>query len=461
MKMLKTTFLFSCALLLIASTAWAAFVADDTNCKDANIDAICKTVEQTQCDSYMKQCLAFFEAKAKIFDQGAKQAQGQAKTLKNEIGSLQSKISKLDNEISKNNILVKDLSLQVNKTSASISEASFKIEDLRQRLSVLLREIQQSDNQSALEVFLSQNDINDMADELMALESFSSQNKDFLESAVDLKDYLQNQKVKLSDQKDKLEDVIEVKEDLKEQNQALKQQKDVVLKTTKQQEAEFLKYKTQAEVEAAKIRSRIFELAGVSDSTKAPSFGEALAIAQKVATQIGVRPAFVLAIFAQETRIGKNVGKCYIAGANGLSAVGKKVMRPNQAAPFIEICKAAGLDFTKTPVSCPAPQIGCTYGGAMGPAQFMPTTWNLFKDQISAYVGHAPNPWNFTDAMYAASLFLKDAGANANAYGERTAAKRYFGGDYGYPSGVAAKATCIQTFIDTGTMSASCQAKLF
>jgi len=136
-------------------------------------------------------------------------------------------------------------------------------------------------------------------------------------------------------------------------------------------------------------------------------------------------------------------------------------MRPAQAVQFINICAEAGIDFLKTPVSCPAPQIGCTYGGAMGPAQFMPSTWYLFKNQVAAYVGHAPNPWNFTDAMYAASLFLKDAGANANAYGERTAAKRYFGGDYGYPSGVAAKATCIQTFIDTGAMSASCQAKLF
>ena len=99
----------------------------------------------------------------------------------------------------------------------------------------------------------------------------------------------------------------------------------------------------------------------------------------------------------------------------------------------------------------------------MGPAQFIPTTWNLFKNQVIANTGRgSANPWNVEDSFYACGLFLKDAGASASGYGEANAAARYFGtGVYGYPQGVKQRADCIQSFIDTGAMSASCQAMIF
>lgn len=66
----------------------------------------------------------------------------------------------------------------------------------------------------------------------------------------------------------------------------------------------------------------------------------------------------------------------------------------------------------------------------MGPAQFIPTTWLLFEDSVSAITGNTPaNPWNPLDAFVASALLLRDNGAAARTYNaEHTAALKYLAG---------------------------------
>ncbi len=460
----KTIFLIVAGICAAGLIGAADFKADNNVCEDAAMQKFCDANDPNACQEALKKCLAFYEDIAKVYNESVKDTQAKSKTLSGEISIIQSKIKKLANDIAKNSLMIKDLGIQVKNTSNTISETERNIDNLTGKLRDVLVEIYKEDVRTPAEIFFSGENLTESVDNFIAFKSISYRNEVLLQNIEDLKTNLEKQKEQLNTQKDELEDSVAKQEVQKNQNLSLKEQKNQILTKTKGEEALYKKFQTEAEQKATKIRAQIFELAGgsVSGISKAPSFGEAIEFAKQAGNAVGVRPAFILGIFAQETRIGKNVGRCYVADDRGYGANGKPVMSPKQTPSFISICNAAGIDFTKTPVSCPAPQIGCKYGGAMGPAQFMPTTWDLFKDQIASYVGHAPNPWNTLDAFYAAALFVKDAGATASGSGELRAASRYFGSSkYGYQNQVAVKADCVQTFMDQGTMSSKCESLLF
>ena len=69
------------------------------------------------------------------------------------------------------------------------------------------------------------------------------------------------------------------------------------------------------------------------------------------------------------------------------------------------------------------------YGGAMGPAQFIPSTWMMYKDQIKAVLGKPGDPWDIKNAFLASGLYLKNAGADQQTYNaEWRPAMIYFAG---------------------------------
>jgi membrane-bound lytic murein transglycosylase B len=109
-----------------------------------------------------------------------------------------------------------------------------------------------------------------------------------------------------------------------------------------------------------------------------------------------------------------------------------KVMRAdatrNDVAVFLELMQKLGRDPYSTPVSCPIGGVG--YGGAMGPSQFIPTTWKGLENKIAAAVGASvADPWNPKHAVMATAIFLKDLGAaRRTPSAETEAAGRYYAG---------------------------------
>ncbi|GMX57835.1 MAG: hypothetical protein YFSK_1650 [Candidatus Yanofskyibacterium parasiticum] len=166
----------------------------------------------------------------------------------------------------------------------------------------------------------------------------------------------------------------------------------------------------------------------------APSFNEAYDIAQWVEGITGVRPAFLLAVLTAESNLGKNVGGCYMTddatGAGVRISTGAdiaRVMKPTRdVVPFIEIVNALGKDPHKMPVSCP---MSYGYGGAMGPAQWIPSTWKLYSSRLQSILGRPDDPWNEKDSFLATGLYLGDYGASERTReAEWRAAMIYFAG---------------------------------
>ena len=221
----------------------------------------------------------------------------------------------------------------------------------------------------------------------------------------------------------------------RKESESTKGEKDYLLEKTKGKESEYQKLLTETQKKVAEIQSRIFELIGVPEKF---TFGEGYELAKAIEKITGVRPAFLLAIITQESNIFEkmNVGQCYLTdlktGDGERAFDGKpvaKIMKPSRdVEPFLEITKELGRDPYNTPVSCPIPSVG-GYGGAMGPAQFIPSTWMRYRDGVKEITGKAADPWDIKDAFLAAALYLADYGAaKQTPDSEWKAAMIYFSG---------------------------------
>ena len=101
--------------------------------------------------------------------------------------------------------------------------------------------------------------------------------------------------------------------------------------------------------------------------------------------------------------------------------------------PFKAVTASLGLNINTTPVSCPQYVNGRRYGwgGAMGPAQFIPSTWVAYASEVSSLTNHNPaNPWVIEDAFVAAAVKLARGGATAQTRAtEGAASKAYYSGN--------------------------------
>jgi len=353
------------------------------------------------------------------------------KTLENKIYILQNTIKKLDLQISQSNIIIKDLGLQITDTETSIDKTALKIEESKISLSGILQEVYEEDQRPLIEILISEG-ISDFFDNLVALEALNTKNQELLINIKALKSYLEDQKQSLDDEKSGLEKQVAIQTLQRQQSNATKSEQDSLLKLTEAEYQKQLAEKSNAEKQAQAIRSRIFELIGIPE---APTFEEAYNIAKFVSEQVNIRPALLLAVLTQESNIGKNVGQCYLkdlttgSGVRVGGAAISKVMKPSRdIQPFLQITEALGRDPLNTPVSCPIPSVG-GYGGAMGPAQFIPSTWMIYKNRLAELKGGAADPWNINDAFLAAAVYLSDIGATKKTYDyEWCAALSYFAG---------------------------------
>lgn len=394
------------------------------------------------CGSFTAQAVSEDELKKELEEIEA-EISVQSKILestKAESTSIQRDISILNAKIKKEQLNIKAKNIKINGLSKDISTKSKDIENLEQKIkrgkdsiATLIKKTDQIDKSSMIEVMLSDTDLSQFFIDIDSFDSIKRSLRLLISDVNETKDLTEKEKELLTVKKDQETDArmaIEAEKRRVEKNETEKKR---LLSINKKQEKEYAEILKERESRAAKIRTALFAL---RDSVAIP-FGDALKYANLASAKTGVRPAFLLAILTQESNLGQNVGSCYLKNSDTGESVSMKNgkvfsngMKPSRdVRPFMEITKSVGRDPFNTPVSCP--QAGVSgWGGAMGPSQFIPSTWQLFKSRIASIVGKSvPNPWEPKDAIVASSIYLGDLGADNESYSaQRNAACKYYSG---------------------------------
>ncbi len=346
----------------------------------------------------------------------SKQQEGES--LKRDIDIINAEIAQAKIAISARTLSISKLSGEIDGQTQNINYLGGEIEKTTKTLSEFLRKIHNNDQRSFAELALAYGNLAGFFNELESMSQLQNSLQDSLHKFDNLKSQDEKARDDLSTQKQEemeLRALQELQKKTLDQNQNTKK---TLLKDTKGQESEYQKILKDKQKNAASIRSQLFLLNGSS----AISFDKALEYANLAEKATGVRPAFLLGVITEESNLGQNVGK----GSWTVDLAGSRCAKQRDA--FLQITSELGLDPNLTPVSKKSWYGYC--GGAMGPAQFIPTTWQLYKSRVSKVTGHnPPSPWVPVDAFIAAALLLDDNGAIAGNYNaEWTAAMKYLAG---------------------------------
>lgn len=339
--------------------------------------------------------------------------QAERQSLERDVAILDAQIKDAQLEIRQRNLAIKRLTDGITDKEAAIKILDTKVEQGQVSMAQMIRRTREIDDTTLVELILN----GSLSDLFVEVDNFQTVQEAldtaFKEMAIARED--------LADRKDALFMQQQEEEELRQlqvlQQKSLQRSEDAkqqLVKAAKGEESVYQRTIAEQTKTAGEIRARLFEL---RDSGAIP-FGKAYEYAKEASAATGVRPALILGVLAQESNLGENVG----------TGNWNDDMHPTRDRPvFKTLMEELGLDPDTQRVS-KKPWYG--WGGAMGPAQFIPSTWVMYKERIGELSGHnPPNPWDARTAIFASALLMADNGADAGTRAsERLAALRYFAG---------------------------------
>lgn len=362
-------------------------------------------------------------------------------SLERDIDIIEGEIQQAQLGIQARAVAIEQLSDQIGEKEVVLSILEEQSERQQESLADLVRKSALIDDYSLVEVMLSKESFSEFFTDVAVFQNIKESLNESLtilhgihRDTIEQMNQLENKQeteaeMKIIQELEKKE--IERKEDAKTQ----------ILTITKGEEAQYQVLLESQKKTAAQLRNALFELLGGGGSIPLP---EAISLAQYASGVTGVDAALILAILQQETELGGNLGGCLFTD----STSARPVMHPTRDEPiFLAIAEILGFNPQTRTVSCPLIQNGTRvgWGGAMGPSQFIPSTWAIYGGIVSTGSGYTydqssdairringgstpANPFNNQDAFIATALLLRDNGANGSFASDRLAALRYYAG---------------------------------
>ncbi len=383
--------------------------------------------------------LAATEKEIAQWESVLKQTKQGTASLERDASALQAKINEAKAFIRQRQIQIEQLTRDIGLKNQTIAELEKKIGNGKESMAAIIKQSNEIGSYSLFEIMLSNKRLSEF---LIDVDSYGSINESLEVQFNEIRN-LQN---KTAEERKTLDSKRTAEADKKAEIETQKKkveldeaEKKRLININKNQEKTYAQVLAEKQKKAAQIRAALFALR----DTEGIAFGDALKYATLASQKTGVRPALILAILTQESDLGKNQGSCLVNNIENGDGAGKntgtlfeQVMKaPRDTVPFKSITDRLGKDWKMTPVSCPPGTkytLGRGFGGGMGPSQFIPSTWELFKGKLGTSLGipgDDVNPWNPEHAILATAIYMADLGAaNGGNTAERNAACRYYSG---------------------------------
>jgi membrane-bound lytic murein transglycosylase B len=425
---------------------------------EARAQTACTSVTEGKSRAQLEQELEACNREIAQWQETLDKTKQESASYQRDVAALTAKINAAQANIKGKNIAISNLAKDIATKEGQINTLNGRIEKGRRAIADILRKTNDITSSSLVEAVLSDKDLSEF---FVDIDSFASTEDALQELFADLRDaksQTEAQKAELAKKKDAEAAARAEIEAAKKQVEIANNEKKTLLAASQSAEKSYAQVLADRQAKAAQIRAVLFPLV---DAGAIP-FGKALEYAQAASDYTGVRPALILAILQQESNLGANVGRCVITdlGSGQTKSVTSGTVftngiHPTRDLPILQdILSHLGRDPLQTRVSCPVAGIA-GYGGAMGPTQFIPSTWKLLVNKIKAATGaETLDPWSPAHAIMAAAILLQGNGAAAgDYYSERTAACKYYSGKIcgsashvmAYGNQVMGRATTIQT----------------
>lgn len=398
-------------------------------------------------DALQKQ-LESLEQEAAALDSQIASTQSQAKTLEQQIKVFDAEIRRRQIEIQRLTLAIRQAGIDIQIKTAGVDELTLRIAKNRASLARNIQLLDGYDREHILVVLAKNETLSDFFTTLDNIRDLQGRVEQLVTDLRENKSELEQERQQLEDFREQQFSLKALAEIERRAVQEKKAEKDRLLKLTRGKEAVFQQLLSQKKRDITALKTQLFYIEKTGITAE-----DALKFAQLAASRTGIRTAFLLALLEVETgkqfeggviTAGTHLGTgnwrddmytCYIR-------LGRPSAAEAQKNAFFAITSKLNLDPDKMPVSR-RPSYGC--GGAMGPAQFIPTTWLLFEKKTAALTGHnPPSPWNIEDAFTASAIFLSESGASLQTRaGELAAARTYISGKPSCPPRGSARYACI------------------
>ncbi len=361
--------------------------------------------------------------------------QQERRTLENEVGTLNAHIRGVRLRIQSLDLEILSADEQITEISAILVDLQEEMDIHRAAIGVYIRNINEADQESLTNILLKNDNISDFFNKLDDIQIVQGNLRMQMTQIRIAKTELEVKSESLGDKKEEAGVLRNIQASEKWTLDVKKNEKNQLLKVTKGEEAKFQEIINSKQTNINRLRSQIQFLVDQGLTVE-----DAVRYAKMAAIGAGIRPAFLLGLLEVETRLGRNIGSgnweddmylCYIRLATiyypHREAYYRKRAETEKNAFFVIVNKL-GLDPYEVKVS-KEPNYGC--GGAMGPAQFIPSTWLSYAERVTAITGNdPPSPWSFEDAFTASAIKLAAGGATAQTRtSEIRASKAYISGN--------------------------------